>query len=242
MKILLPLVAATLFFSFAASARADVPPFDGLPMTISARLPEQRNFVRFEPLPNHHAPMLTQIGIDGGDRSFSLGDAFAEEFWALLPPRQKIQTRVDAQGRESWDYPAGMRIVHRIFLRTVPRTIFELRVIWKRGDGKWSYGLYAPSDVDHGSDTLRLHAENRLPVEIHAIVRGDDANHSGPVRITGNRLSPVSCRACHFAFSAASYQYPERELAGPCGFVPGNASVVGKWAPEYRRVHGYWPF
>lgn len=217
---------------------AEDPLWSGLPEELSPRFPEEKAFVGFDPIPNHHAPFLNgPMKIDGHGKSFSVFDVFSEEFFALLPPRTRILVSKNAEGLEVWDYPPGTKVLHRIFLNTQPRTIFELRILMKRQRGDWAYGLYYPTS---DGARLSLHRTSKLPVTLGANIVAPD--QSGPVTVTGNRVHPQSCAACHFSFSPAQHQYPSREQAGPCGFVSPNPSVLEKWAPTFERVHGYWPF
>lgn len=222
-----------LLAPIALYAAPDEPLFEGLPPRLRVDLPEREGFVAFEPIANHHAPMLVklELGSESGTRP-APAEVFEEEFFARLPARERLLATVGADGLERWQYPVGTRIVHRIWLRAQPRRIFELRVMWKRNDGRWGYGLYAPANVDAPIGELVLHRET-TKVQVRLAV--------GPVSIAGTRLHPQSCRACHFGFSAGRHQYNERGDAGPCGFVPQNTAITGAWAKSYARRHGYDP-
>jgi hypothetical protein len=211
--------------------------FDGLPEEIVPHYPEQKRFVRFAPVVGIRAPMLSRLVIDGFGKKFTLDDVFEDEFFALLPPKKRIRATTDANGLEVWAYPPNTKVVHRIWLRTEPRRIFELRIIWQRPDGTWAYGLYSP-DRGGSEKRLKLLRETAIPVELSDTVHGSNA--SGPVKVTGGRINPNACQACHFQTSPAKYQYPTRESTGPCGLVPVNPAMRD-WAVSYRRKHGYWP-
>lgn len=234
--------AYTLVGLVGAILAGDVTPlYQGLPPQLPQQLPELKKFVRFDPIPDHRAPLLNgRPKLEGtAGNVFHLSDVFEEEHFALLPAGTHIRVAYDASGKESWDYPTDTRVIHRIFLRTAPRTIFEMRLLWKRNDGQWSYGIYAPQPGSE-SALLDLNRDPHVAVAFEAVVTGGEVR--GPVRVSGTRLHPQSCQGCHYVHSASAHQYPMQQLAGPCGFVPANPSVIEKWAPAYKRIHGYWPF
>lgn len=235
------MVQLIAYLSFVASAFAGGL-FDGLPQDIATDYPESNGFVAFGAFENLHAPLLSRPKLDGGDRSFSMADVFEEHFFAKLPEGQRIVVSKNAEGQDVWTYPQGTQVIHKILLRSEPRRIFELRILWQRPDGTWAYGLYAPKLKDgHEDDAIRLHLlkVSSGPVQIDADVKGYSA--SGPVRVTGARINIQSCQRCHYMISPGRYQYPNHDAAGPCGFVPSNPSI-NDWATRYRIAHGYWPF
>lgn len=217
--------------------------FSGLPSEISPSYPEEQKFVRFGAIENLHAPLLARPKLDGGDgRSFSMADVFEEQFYARLPDGKRIIVSKGSDGLESWDYPPFTQVIHRILIRSVPRRIFELRIIWQREDGTWAYGLYAPKLVDGREDEavkLQLLRQGSGAVQIDANIHG--ISSSGPVRITGNRINVQSCQRCHFMSTPARHQYKDHNSAGPCGFVGANPTIDA-WAQNYERLHGHWPF
>ena len=203
----------------------------GLPDEVSADLVERDGYVPFDGVAGLNGPATNgpaRFTPDDVTRS----DVFEEDHAALLPPGARIARRWTAAAQEVWEYPVGTRLVHRFFLRTVPRrTLFELRIAEKRPDGRWAFGAYEW----RGGGTVRLRR-----VMAHEVFEVDVPR--GHVGIELDRLHPESCRLCHAMHSPQAYQYEDVEHVGPCGFGPANASLLTQWGPAYEARHGYWPF
>lgn len=209
----------------------------GLPDELPADLIEAEAFVR--------VPVaLGGLVIDESALNavgLSAAIAFEDEEWARLPAAMTIR-RDQSRGYEIWHFPAGARIAHRIYQRS-PRRLFELRLVQKLedddaiGTGRWAYGVYRPV---RGSAALKLY---RLGPGVAEELAEMWADVGGTLRpFPTRRLHPESCRHCHIAHGRGSYQYPDQDRAGPCGFVPRNTAILTGWAPAYTRRHGYFPF
>ena len=202
----------------------------GLPDEVPADLAERDGYVLFDGVAGLKGPPAN------GPARFTppdvtQADVFEEDHAALLPRGERIERRRNGAGEEVWVYPAGTRVIHRFFLRTAPRRLFELRVLEKLRDGRWASGAYER----RRGPNLRLRramAHEAFDVEVPR----------GHVGVEMDRLHPESCRLCHAVHSPQAYQYRDKEHAGPCGFGPANPSLLTEWAPAYQVRHGYWPF
>src|SRR5581483_10168647 len=98
------------------------PVYAGLPRTVSATLPEDEGFVLAQRVGGEQLVAdvegLQQAGLD-------VSTAFDDEEWARLPDGAAIR-RDFSRGYTVWRYPAGTRLVHRIFLKS-NRQLIELR-------------------------------------------------------------------------------------------------------------------
>jgi len=202
----------------------------GLPDEVPADLVERDGYVLFDAIAGVSGPPAN------GPARFTppdvtRGDVFEEDHAALLPLGARIERRRNRAGQEVWGYPVGTRVVHRFFLRTAPRSLFELRVAEKLPDGRWAFGAYER----RAGPSLLL--RRRM---VHETFEVDVPR--GHVGVEMDRLHPESCRLCHAVHSPQAYQYRDREHAGPCGFGPANPSLPTEWAPAYQLRHGYWPF
>ena len=213
--------------------------YAGLPPMMSPTLPEDDGFVQF---PNIAEPDDIPLGRDwsfdpaGSTGTFnpplSMEQMVDEEGWARLPDRGVIGRSVNRAGQAVWDYPVGTRLLHRIYMNSLPqKSLFEVRYIEKRPDGKWAMGLYHPEGAprplrDTGNLALLTAAGAETTFELRT--------SSGAVRVNVKRLQPDSCRHCHFNMGEGGYQYPDEEHTGPCGFVPANAGLTTTWAERYR--------
>jgi hypothetical protein len=228
-------------------APADGPLSSGLPATLSPTLPEDGGFVQF---PNIAEADDIPLGRDWSfepanstgafNPPLSMAQMVAEEGWARLPAGGVIRQSRDRAGQTVWDYPAGTRLLHRIFFNSdARRKLFEVRYIEKRPDGKWAMGLYHPAGAplplgDTGNLSLLTARDAETTFELQTA--------SGAVRVNVKRLQPDSCRHCHFNMGEGGYQYPDEEHTGPCGFVPANAGLTTTWAERYRGRYGVAPF
>lgn len=224
--------------SMAGRPHPDVPLYAGLPDTLKATLPEAEGFVQFPSMvPADEIPLGTDWTFDPPRDMEAL---LEEEGWAKLPPGEVIRRRRDAAGRVVWDYPAGTRLMHRLYVRSAPeRSLFEARYIEKRPDGTWAMGLYAPAGpprplAETGPLALNTRDDAATAFEV--------ALGTVTVKVSVQRLPPHSCRHCHYNMGEGGYQYPDEEHTGPCGFVPANARLTGEWAAAYRRRWGASPF
>ncbi len=211
-------------------AQAQDPLYTGLPDTIPRDMPEREGFVRFAHIDGDVPPI-------GGRIRFSvpglkLMDVFEDESWARLPDGQSV-ARDTSGPREIWDYPVGTRVMHRLLLKSDPRRLFELRLVQKLPDGKWAFGLYRE---EPGAANLPLHRDGMPPLSFEVEIKGQ------LVRVDMFRLSPASCRTCHFRMGHGGYQSPAVDHAGPCGFSPPNPRLLTDWARDYRARHGHEPF
>lgn len=206
------------------------PLWKGLPPEIARDYPESEGFVRFTHVDGDVAPFGGRIKISPPD--LKVTDVFEDESFARLPDGATI--RRDASGpREIWDYPVGTRVLHRFYFKTEPRTLFELRLVQKLPDGKWAFGIYT---ADGAGERLPLHREGSPALAYEVLIRGRQ------VHVDMLRMSPSSCRACHFHMGHGGYQYPDQERVGPCGFSPPNPHLLTDWARDYRARHGAEPF
>ena len=214
-----------------------------LPQALTADYPETQGFVQYaRDEQGRRTPLLGRLRINSGQAHYSIDDVFEEQFFAFLPTQSHIAVSKNEDGQEVWSYPPQTKVLHRVWLRTEPRRIFEMRIDWLRADGSWAFGLYAPKLRDGGEEdpvNLQLLRIGGQAVQLDAAVVG--SGETGLVRITGERINPESCQACHFVISPGRHQYENRDSAGPCGFVPGNPALAA-WAESYERRYGYVPF
>ena len=219
---------------FEESARIQAEPKDpiyaGLPGELARDYPEREGFVRFEHIAGDVPPIGGRVRFS--DPELKLTDVFDDESWARLPDGQKI-LRDTSGPREIWDYPVGTRVVHRILLKSDPRKLFELRLAQKLPDGKWGFGLYREED---GPANLPLHRDGMPPLSFDVKIKAK------VVRVDMFRLSPASCRNCHFRMGHGGYQSPDVDHVGPCGFSPPNPRLLTDWADAYQGRYGYAPF
>lgn len=169
-----------LGLSFAISAGATgLPPWDGLPPTISPTFLDEEGFLPFEEIseaearrlrePKRYtlAPIATDFLFDG--QTVSVWDragqhlVFSEETFAHLPVGAPIAVRRDAQNREVWDYPVGFAVSHVIRFRDDARTPYEVRLVKKIPSGAWAYGVYEPAIVDGARQVLKLNTYEGWP-------------------------------------------------------------------------------
>lgn len=225
----------------------DGPLSAGLPRTMSATLPEDDGFVQFPNIAEaDDIPLGRDWSFDPASSTGTFNPPLAmeqmvdEEGWARLPAGGVIRQSRDRAGQTVWDYPVGTRLLHRIFFKAQPRkTLFEVRYIEKRPDGKWAMGLYRPEGAPRTlPETRALSLMTAAGEETAFELR----TASGAVRVDVKRLQPDSCRHCHFNMGEGGYQYPDEEHTGPCGFVPANAGLTTTWAERYRGRYGVAPF
>jgi hypothetical protein len=210
------------------------PLYKGLPEDITRDYPEKEGFVLFEDIPNVDPPVGGGLHIS--DPSMTLNDVFDDESFADLPDGAVIK-RNAVGAKEIWDYPVGTRVMHKLFFKTTPPRLFELRLVKKMPDGKWSFGIYRADDGRGAvSDALPLHKTGTPALFYDLIINGK------PVRVDLFRLSPGSCRMCHWMMGHGSYQFPDQEHVGPCAFVPANDNLLGKWAKAFQAKKGWFPF
>lgn len=209
---------------------AQDPLYAGLPDRIARDYPEKEGFVRFSEIPGDNPPIGGRIRFS--DPNLKLRDVFEEESWARLPDGARITGDLDGE-KPSWDYPVGTRVMHRFWFKTEPRKLFELRLVQKLQSGKWAFGMYVAED---GTEELPLHREGSPPLTFDVVIAGKN------VHVDMFRLSPASCRACHWMRGHGNHQFPDMEHVGPCGFVPANADLPARWAKAYETRHGYFPF
>lgn len=214
------------------AGKVETPLSIGLPAAIAPGI-LKNGFVPFASIPQKE-PLIS----NGGDIQFtppglSIGEVFEERTWARLPPKARI-VRETSKDPELWHFPAGTRVAHEILLKTSPPTLFELRLMEKRADGTWAFGIYIP--LEDGR-TLALHRKESQMLSFRVPLPRRN------VQVEMERLHPQSCRTCHFNHGVrANEYYADEEHVGPCGFVPDNAAILKEWAPAYQKKHGYWPF
>lgn len=234
---------------FRAFAVEPILDFFPLPSVLTADILTREGAVEYTRL-HPDAPMDTLAPI-GGDLRFNgvalpraetlikLEAILRERHLARLPDGTRIETGVDSEGRAVWRYPTGTRVYHLSEFRAPQTGIHELRVLQKRSDGTWAYGVYSPMDNAPDAPLLVLQTyPEPTPVKVFRVREG-----AGQVTLFshfGVRLG--ACRDCHFERSPSAYQYPSAALAGPCGFVPANSSLLTQWAERYRERHGHSPF
>lgn len=218
------------FRTHRAAAEPKDPLWKGLPDTITRDYPEREGFVRFEHVDGDVPPVGGRIKFSVPD--LKLTDVFGDESFARLPEGAAIK-RGAGGDQEVWDYPVGTRVLHRISLKSSPETLFELRLVQKMPDGKWAFGIYK---ADGAADSLPLHREGMPPLSFDTTINGQ------AVHVDMFRLSPASCRTCHYRMGHGGYQYPDVDHAGPCGFSPPNPHLLADWAAAYQARHGYAPF
>lgn len=210
----------------------------GLPDQLPSGILEQDRFVAFKQTEDtFRAPLGFSYVINGkplppGDFS-ALDEIFHESFFAHLPVGSRIQVRKNASQEEVWDYPVGTRVVHLIEFRSVPKQVYELRIVQKRENGTWAYGVYSPLSTD--STKLELHKYvGTLPAQFSfKHERGND------VQLGLRRINLRSCQHCHAMNSPSRHQYETVEEAGPCGFAPHNPEIKTSWVEKYRAIHGH---
>jgi hypothetical protein len=219
------------FATNGASAGAPKDPlWKGLPDEITRDYPEREGFVEFQHVEGDVPPVGGGLKIS--DPDLTLMDVFEDQSYARLPDGAAV-SRETRGGQEFWDYPVGTRVMHRISFKTDPRKLFELRLVQKLPSGQWAFGVYM---AEEGASTLRLHREGMPALSYDIVLNGK------PVRVDLHRISPSSCRMCHFHMGHGGYQYPDADHAGPCGFSPPNPHLATDWARDYEARYGYAPF
>ncbi|HXT01304.1 MAG TPA: hypothetical protein VN915_11555 [Elusimicrobiota bacterium] len=219
----------------------ELPPYAGLPETVSAALPEDDGFVLSPRVPGESLV----ADVDGLEQAgVKLQDAVDDEEWARLPDQAVIHRALarapDGTLYTAWRYPRGTRLIHRIFLKPSHRLV-ELRLEQKMEDdaddhtGAWAFGIYRPAD-DGGSASLYRPRADQAPETVELPMP------DGFGRFRWTRLGYDSCRACHISMGPGWYQYSDEAHAGPCGFVPFNRSLLADWGRRYERRYGYFPF
>ena len=216
----------SLFMGFSAAAQ----PWDGLPATLPAEYFEQRGFLPFQKSSESFPPPLAgSVLVNGQKPTFSI---FTEAFRVRLPAGSKIDSKPTGSGDSVWTYPVGAESVHVIFFDSVVPTPFELRIVSHLQVGKWAFGSYR---FEGGAWVLNTYSglqDAMMEVALRKV--------EGISRVSLKRISLQSCRNCHFMNSQLS-QFPTREQAGPCAFVPWNETLIGDWMPRFEREFGYHP-
>ncbi len=220
----------------------NIPLSRSLPDSLSPDLHQVEGFVRAQRIPG------SELAIDdSGARQAGLqiSDVFDDEEWVRLPEGASIRRELifHPLGRyEIWHYPPGTRIAHLVYLKA-SRELFEFRLALKLddeaagSDGPWALGIFRPV---RGDGRLRLYTLKKGERDESPMVHADAPG--GPRQFRVTRIHPESCRSCHSMHGDGWYQYADEDHAGPCGFVPANASILATWAPAYQRRHGYFPF
>lgn len=229
--------ACLLWLAAGVAGQPVIPHSLGLPPELPAALKELDGYEDF-PAIYDFTPIAVHgdIVLDGrqtdSDAAFAL---FEDDHGLWLPPRGRILRLFSGTAAERWEYPVGTRLLHRFYLKTEPRELFELRLIEKQPDGQWAFGSYVPS----GPGRVRLIL---TPEPVRLAVMSDGRFH----RLSARRLHPQGCRLCHQLHSFNLY--PEGDPGGPCGFGPGNpalkAGPASAWALRFERDprHRYNPF
>lgn len=149
-----------------------------------------------------------------------------EDHWARIPDGTRIRRRWNGAGQEFWDYPPGTAVLHRFTWRSAPE-LYELRLVRRRADGRWAFGIYAP----RGKALVLVPRQEAVEISL-----------AGFSRAVAVRVHPESCRNCHAMHGHNSYQWDDEEMVGPCGFGPANPRLVQEWARAYQARHGAAPF
>ncbi|MBI3547627.1 MAG: hypothetical protein HY078_01105 [Elusimicrobia bacterium] len=238
--------------------------YEGLPAELPADFLERERFLSFEELPQSEArrmraprpyalaPIAASLKVDGEaidpmDRA-AQRRIFEESVYAMIPPGTSI--RVSGKPpRETWEYPVGTTVAHRIGLRSLPPRVFELRIARKVAAGRWAFGSYSPRDVDDPAPASALHL-NTYPGHPPSAFTARLAESGPSSRIELVRIRLSTCQGCHFANSTADYQYERRRedgsldvwgsigATGPCGFVPNNPGAREGWARAFALANG----
>ncbi|MBI4345583.1 MAG: hypothetical protein HY553_01930 [Elusimicrobia bacterium] len=202
---------------------------DGLPPELPAHYGVE-DFLDFERIEGLRRPVASQITFDGARPDPARLDAvLRDEHGILLPPGGRIRRLSPDTPDESWEYPAGTRLTHRFYWADTASTVFELRLIERRADGRWAFGSYLRT-ADGKLRLLQRQETAAFALELEGRA----------VQVALTRLPPESCRRCHAAASPNRYRDVER--AGPCGFGPANAALLRGWADRFRAARGYEPF
>ena len=203
---------------------------EGLPKTISTSIIENDGYDDFNADPNEGRLVGDVVMLDGHRAPLDEEEqVFSDDRGILLPPGGAILRIRPGGPKEVWDFPIGTRFVHRFYLRTSPRRLYELHMSEKRADGRWAYGIYIP---DANGKASLSHTPNSLALDVDV---------SGRLwRISVKGVGPQSCRECHLMESGN--HYPDEDRAGPCGFGPANKALLTLWAPLFKAKHGYAPF
>jgi len=205
----------------ARGSKPKIAPYEGLPDTVSALLPENEGFVSVLRVKGA-LPLEDLVDVSGLDkRGLTIEDVVEDEEWARLPDGTAIR-RDRSRGYEIWHYPPGTRLVHRIFLKP-NHQLLELRMQKKLddepngNDGPWAFGIYRPVD-----QTGELHLYKHMPEKGHAEETVNLPLPSGTGTFLWTRMKMTECRSCHISMGEGWYQYSDEDHAGPCGFTPVN--------------------
>lgn len=222
--------AAPIFLLLSQFAFSAPPPWEGLPEMLPSDFPRQLGFLEFsQSNEGASAPLAVQVMVDGAAPSFQV---FQEQFLAFLPSNTTIQASQSSQGREVWQYPVGTTSVHVIDFDSEPAVPFEMRLVRQMTPGHWAFGAYR---FESGRWVLNK-ASGVLPESFTVRFKAEP----GASRVDLKRINPLSCRNCHFMNSELA-QFPTRESAGPCGFVPWNETLSKDWEKRFESEMGYRP-
>jgi hypothetical protein len=217
-----------LVFLWGISALAQ--PWDGLPPTLPAEYVDQPGFLPFEKSADSFPPPIAGSVLVNGQKPTS--SIFTEAFWVRIPAGAKIRSSATATGDSVWNYPVGTESLHVISFDSGVPNPFELRMVSHLQAGHWAFGAYRFEGGRWMLNTYSGLQEAAMEVALRRF--------EGISRVTLKRINLQSCRSCHFMNSRRS-QFPTREEAGPCAFVPWNETLATDWMPRFEREFGYRP-
>ncbi|MBI4057503.1 MAG: hypothetical protein HY399_08170 [Elusimicrobia bacterium] len=214
------------------------------PRFISPNYPEDNGFVRYDAHPKK-APFGEDIRIDGTPwyevPNLKLFDVFTEDSWAKLPPQTCIQRYVNNRGFEFWSHPKGTSFIHRLFLKTSPPRLYELRQIEKMEDGpggRWAFRRYVTTQDPNNLKLWTFHPDDwkyyhELQFSLPATPRD--------MTVTLKRYTR-QCTSCHVTGSQNNLIDGSPRVAGPCGFTPMDLKADKQWAKSLEEwVAAYTP-
>lgn len=195
---------------------------------------DRRGFVEAPEMPGASPTFAGDVHFEP-EGAASEKDVFEARTFAALPRRALIGAHGEGRS-EVWDYPAGTCVAHEIRLRTSPPRLFELRLLVKQRDGRWSYRVFASRPSGELAEYLEDGPQLSLPL---ALASGKS------VTMTLSRFAPsesLNCRTCHRAVNRGRGPQPDIERVGPCGFTPANEGIRSIWAARFKQRYGYDPF
>lgn len=219
------------------------PLWSGLAEELPSDYLERSGFVEFqESFPHFSAPFIVRVTLNGQtvppQDIPTLSKLLEERTYARVPAGIPIRRELDRQGQEIWSYPSGTEVAHEIRWKSMPSTLFELRIVKKLDDGTWAFGVYSPSQLKDALSPLRLHTYSGLKQDSVVFTQ---ASSGEKMDVQFSRINLQSCRGCHFVSTRSKNQFSSVKETGPCGFVPALGAETEAWAERYRARAGFQP-
>jgi hypothetical protein len=203
--------------------------FAGLPLHIRVNEPELQHATPFE-AEEAELPISDddyQVTRVSTGKEIPDDEMFRDELYALIPKGTKIESYTLANGKKKWIYPVGTTLFHRIYFRSRPEKLFEMRMERRLANGHFAMGVFREDPASpEGRLKLDTNCENAPNEKIITKLS------SGLAQLSYKRIGIESCNGCH---NTGHSDVPGK--MGPYEFIASNPKLQA-WRKEYASEHG----